>query len=517
VDNNNLLQVIEQFSCLNMIVIGEAMLDLYLDGYTDRLCREAPVPVVTVTESRHAPGGAANTAVNVRSLGAQVNFVSVLGDDLEGQLLLQALQSAGVDTQSVVVHPARRTLAKHRVMASAQMLVRFDQGSTEPLDAPTEAALLARLQALVPSCDAIIVSDYGYGILSPGVIAALAEMQAADPHILLADSKHLDALASLVPTVVKPNYGEAVRLLGLEKRIGIQPRIDQMLGAGPAMLDLTGAQIAAITLDRAGALMFERGSDPYRTYARPQPHSRAAGAGDTYASALALALAAGASTPAAGELAAAASAIVVGKDGTAACTADELRAYFNEDQKHITDAFVLAARLQSYRQDGRRIVFTNGCFDILHRGHVAYLNNAKALGDILIVGVNSDDSVRRLKGSSRPINTLEDRVQVLSALSCIDHIVAFDADTPKDLIRAIQPDIYVKGGDYTRATLPETPLVEEMGGEVIILPYLEDRSTSGIIERIRKVYDWSAVQKAPVLPNTGKAPRGDQPNNLEDR
>jgi D-beta-D-heptose 7-phosphate kinase / D-beta-D-heptose 1-phosphate adenosyltransferase len=503
-DNNNLLHVVEQFPCLSVMVIGEAMLDLYLDGTTDRLCREAPVPVVTITERRHAPGGAANTSVNVQSLGGQAVFISIVGDDQEGRWLLKALDEAGVITENVFVHPTRHTLAKHRLMAGSQMVVRFDQGDTGPVDLDTETVLIQRIEAFFPECDAVVISDYGYGVLTPRIIETLARLQAADPHIILADSKNLSRLEPIGVTAVKPNYAEAVRLLGLEKAGQHQARVDQILAAGPRILELTGAQIAAVTLDQDGALVFERACEedpgeaqstiePYRTYSRPQPHSKAAGAGDTFVSALTLALAAGASTPAAAELAAAAAVVVVSKDGTAACSTDELRAYFYEGQKHINDAFALAARLQAYRREGRRIVFTNGCFDILHRGHVTYLSNAKALGDVLIVGVNSDDSVRRLKGSSRPINSLEDRVQVLSALSCIDHIVSFEADTPKDLIKAIQPDIYVKGGDYTRNTLLETPAVEAMGGQVVILPYLDDRSTSGIIERIRKVVAWPEV------------------------
>ena len=213
-----------------------------------------------------------------------------------------------------------------------------------------------------------------------------------------------------------------------------------------------------------------------------------AGAGDTFASALALALAAGAPTSTAAELASAAAAVVVGKERTATCSAQELREFVSAEGKYVSDLGRLAARVEFYRRQGEKVVFTNGCFDILHRGHITYLNRAKALGDVLIVGVNSDDGIRRLKGPDRPINSLEDRVQVLAALSCIDHLVAFDEDTPCNLIRAIRPHVFVKGGDYTRERLPEAPLVEELGGVVHILPYLQDRSTTGLIERIPEVY-----------------------------
>ncbi len=250
----------------------------------------------------------------------------------------------------------------------------------------------------------------------------------------------------------------------------------------------TGARIVAVTLDADGAIILERGRPPYRTYARPTHHSRAAGAGDTFAAALALGLAAGAETPAAADLASAAAAVVVGRDGTAACSSRELRERIAAGDKPVDDPSDLAARLSEHRRQGRRIVFTNGCFDILHRGHISYLSLAKSLGDVLVVGVNSDDGIRRLKGPSRPINALEDRMGVLAALSCVDLIVPFDEDTPCELIRVVRPDVFVKGGDYTRDRLPEAAIVEELGGAVQILPYLADRSTTDMIERIRRAY-----------------------------
>jgi D-beta-D-heptose 7-phosphate kinase/D-beta-D-heptose 1-phosphate adenosyltransferase len=209
-----------------------------------------------------------------------------------------------------------------------------------------------------------------------------------------------------------------------------------------------------------------------------------AGAGDTYLGALALALAADAPLPAAAELASAAAAVATNREGTAACTAGELLAAVSAGEKHLPDHATLTACVAAARREGRRVVFTNGCFDIIHRGHVTYLSRAKALGDLLVVGVNSDESVRRLKGRDRPINCLEDRLGVLTALSCVDYVISFEQETPDELIRLVRPDIFVKGGDYTRATLPEAPLVERLGGEVQILAFVEDQSTTGIIERI---------------------------------
>lgn len=484
----NLLNFINAFIGIKVIVIGEAMLDSYLLGVSERLSNEAPVPVISLIERQWVPGGAANTAFNVHSLGGEVFFLSVIGNDLEGALLRQVLEKNGVSTGHLLVHPERITLAKQRLIASSHMVARFDSGSTEPLDRATEDALIKSLKKLYPGADAIIVSDYDYGILTPRLIETLGDLQHRYPRVLTVDSKRLSAYQGLHVTAVKPNYTQVLELLNLEKPSGHYECVDQISQFGEKVLEKTGAEIAAVTLDTEGALVFEAGQKPYRTYAEPKPHSRATGAGDTFCTALTLSLAAGAYTPAAAEIASAAAAIVVGKEGTSVCFTDELRSYFATEDKFLTDVFQLTARMTAYHRQGKRIVFTNGCFDILHRGHVTYLNRAKEFGDILIIGLNSDASVARLKGPNRPINSIEDRGQILAALSCVDHIIPFDADTPHDLIRVIQPDVFVKGGDYEHKNLPEASLVEELGGRVEILPYEVNHSTTGIIERIRQLY-----------------------------
>ena len=484
--SSNLAQLVDSFAGLHVLVVGEAMLDSYLEGEAGRLSREAPVPIVSLSGRADVPGGAANTAANAQSLGARATLLSVVGNDPEAELLRRALEERGVSTEHVLADPSRRTLAKHRLLASGQMLMRFDQGSTEPIEGAGERQLVERLAQLFSAADAVIVSDYGYGVLTPAVIGALAELMRREPRLLTVDSKQLGAYRDVGVTAVKPNYSQALELLAADPADNGGARREAIARHAHRILDLTGAQVAAVTLDTEGAVVVERGAPPYRTYARPTVNSRATGAGDTFATALTLALAAGAHTPAAAELASAAAAIVVAKDHTALCSAEALREYVAGESKHVTDISRLIAQVERHREHGRRIVFTNGCFDILHRGHIAYLNRAKSLGDVLVVGVNSDESVRRLKGAGRPINPLEDRAQVLAALSCVDHIIAFEENTPVDLIRAVRPDVFVKGGDYTRAMLPEVPVVEEVGGEVEILPYVRDRSTTGIIERIRQ-------------------------------
>lgn len=476
--------VVADFAGLNVLVVGEAMLDSYLNGPPGGICREAPVPIVTVGERRDEPGGAANTAVNVSALGARVAFLSIIGADLEGRLLREALRVRGVYTEYVMTHTGRRTIAKHRVTADGQLLVRFDQGTLDPLDGETEEALLEDLGALFVRADAVIVSDYRGGIMTPRVIERLAELQAQSRRLLVIDAKDLSQYRTVGASAVKPNYGEALRLLDLPPAVG-RRRAEDIMRHGERLLAQTGAQIAAVTLDTDGAVIIEQGLAPRCTSGRRVPPSRTAGAGDTFISTFALALAAGAPTAQASDIAAAAAGLGVGKEGTVSCTAEELCAYFHGGAKYIEDEARLGECVRRHRGAGRRIVFTNGCFDLLHPGHVAYLEAAKSLGDVLIVGINSDASVRRLKGENRPINRLDDRAQVLAALSCVDHVVPFEGDTAADLVRAIRPEVFVKGGDHSRETLPEAPVVEAQGGTVHILPYLDDRSTTRVIERIR--------------------------------
>jgi D-beta-D-heptose 7-phosphate kinase/D-beta-D-heptose 1-phosphate adenosyltransferase len=483
--NQNLAPLVGTFGDLRVLVLGDAMLDVYLNGSTSRLCREAPVPIVALDGGKQVPGGAANTAANVAGLGAQVRLLSVLGDDVEGRQLQEAMRQHAVSPDESLVVTGRGTLTKTRVVAGSQMLLRLDQGSTGQLSLEDCEAMAARLEEAYAWADAVIVSDYGYGVVSPLLLEKLAGLRQEQPKPLVVDAKDLTRYRALQPSAIKPNYEEVVRLLGLSPSESGLARREAVAGWGERVLELTGAQVAAVTLDRDGALIFERGRPAYRTYATPVNDSRAAGAGDTFVSALALAFAAGADTPAAAEIASAAANVVVRRDGTSVCSAGELQEALSGGEKLAGDAHRLAQRLQDLRRRGKRIVFTNGCFDIIHRGHITYLNAAKALGDVLVVGVNSDESVAKLKGPERPINCLEDRLQILAALSCIDFLIPFYEDTPVALIEEIRPDVFVKGGDYTLETLPEASLVQSLGGRVEILPYVEDRSTTNIIGRIR--------------------------------
>jgi D-beta-D-heptose 7-phosphate kinase / D-beta-D-heptose 1-phosphate adenosyltransferase len=480
--------VLENFPHRRALVIGDAMLDTYLSGPSTRLCQEAPVPVVDVTERAGLPGGAGNCAHNLAALGIETQLLGVVGRDCEAELLRSALDSAGVDAWNLLEAPRRRTLSKSRVICDGHLLTRYDQGTTTPIDAELEQAFLERLASAYAAVDLVIVSDYGYGVLTPGVIERLAELQQQSPRTLVVDAKNLPAYRRVGMTLCKPNYRETLRLLGLNGTLPRARRWEQFMQHGERVLEATGSRIAAVTLDCEGALVFERGATPYRTFARTAPTRHTAGAGDTFLSTFAAAIAAGAGTPTAAEMASAAASVVVSKPHTAACTAVELKQRIAGEPWARWDLASLLPILAEHRRQNRQIVLTNGCFDLLHRGHITYLEQAKRLGDVLVVGVNTDESIRRLKGSTRPINGLADRMGVLSAISSVDHVVPFGEDTPHRLIEAIRPDVFVKGGDYTRATLPEADLVERLGGTVKILPFVSDRSTTGIISRIRDAY-----------------------------
>lgn len=483
--NADLARIVDAFAGLRATVIGDAILDGYLSGRTERLCREAPVPVVRAENEAYAPGGAGNEAVNVAALGAHTRLVTCVGEDEDGETLRLALESRGVGVTGLAVEPGRRTLVKRRVLADGQMVVRVDAGDTTRVSLGVEREITSAIRAAFRDSDVVIVSDYGYGVVTPGMIRAVAEAQRESNLVLAVDSRRLPAYQAAGVTVVKPNAEEAAGLLG---GLPARGRVERIASHAETLFARTGARVVAVTLDAEGALVLERGAEPYRTYATPVPQVRVAGAGDTFLATIALSLAAGAGVPTAAELASASAAVVVGREGTAPCTADDLRDATRRGDKIAASVEQLAETLARRRADGERVVFTNGCFDILHSGHIAFLSQAKALGDVLVVGVNSDASVRRAKGPGRPVNTLDDRVRVLAALSAVDHAVVFAEDTAGSLLAAVRPDVYVKGGDYAGSPIAEAPLAEAIGARVVVLPYVPDRSTSRLIERIGSTF-----------------------------
>ncbi|MEV0967574.1 D-glycero-beta-D-manno-heptose 1-phosphate adenylyltransferase [Microtetraspora glauca] len=467
--------IVARFGDLTAVVVGDVMLDSWLRGRTERMAQEAPVPVVTLEEVENQPGGAANTAVNLAALGARVHMLGVTGADPAGATLNASLMSHGID--GLVICRNRRTAVKRRVVTGSQIVARYDEEDRSPIPEGAERELVEWIGELGPAADVVIVCDYDAGVCTEAVRRALH-----DPRItLVVDAHDVGAWRECRPAAVMPNFGEVLRLL---RESGHETdRVPFLHACSQRLLDETGAERVVTTLDGEGALLHRRGREPYRTHATRAPDHMSTGAGDTFTAAFALALSAGAGEEAAADLAQAAAGVVVRRPGTAVCGRDDLLRAVRHGGAQ--PAARLAGLIAEERARGRRVVFTNGCFDVLHRGHVACLDEAARLGDVLVVAVNGDDSVARLKGPGRPINTSEDRVAVLAALGCVDYITVFDDDTPEELLRLVRPDVYVKGGDYHPDLLPEAELVRELGGEVRVLGYVQDRSTTAIVNRIR--------------------------------
>ena len=468
-------------SCVSkprILVVGDVMLDHYLWGKCERISPEAPVQVVDIQRESTVLGGAGNVASNLISLGSHVSVISVVGDDSNGKELLDVLYSQGASIQGIVVQEGRKTSKKSRVIASHQQVVRYDSESKEYITSSCEEELLVRFNDSLTSVDLVILSDYGKGVLTPYVtreIIAFAKKQ----HIpILVDPKGVDYSKYSGATLITPNKKEA----SIATKIEI---IDDasLQKAGYFLKESLGLEYAIITLSEDGIAVFGRDFIKMPTVAREVYD--VTGAGDTVLAALGYALASGASIQEAASFANSAAAVVVGKLGSATVTLDEVDAY-----EHSLRAATAESKIKTKQEmvhllqtkKNQKIVFTNGCFDILHVGHVKYLEVAKSFGDMLIVGLNADNSIKRLKGESRPINPLEDRAYILASLESVSYVVPFEEDTPFDLISAIKPDILVKGADYEGKVVVGSDIAKE----VRLVQFVEGKSTTKIIERAQQ-------------------------------
>ena len=468
-----------------VVVVGDVMLDRWWVGTSSRLTREAPAPVVEVQRRHDVPGGAANTAMNLAALGADVRLVGLVGTDEAGRTLRDLLQAAGVEISGLIGDPSVATVTKTRVVSDDQVLVRIDDLWRTPVTPALEEELATATAKALVEVEALVVCDYGSGTLQPAVAAAFVRQ--SRPPLFVVDAHDGAPWAALAPDLVTPNAAEAFRLLGREAPTD-GSRLEVLAAAAPQLRQRAGARAVLVTLDRDGSVLFDADSldvdVPYRTLGSPRAEKQAAGAGDTFVAALTLARAAGVPLPVAASLAQAAADVVVQRFGTSVCSTDELVEHLAVGDAAL-DEETLLRRLAVDRAAGRRIVLTNGCFDVLHRGHTTYLSQAAQLGDVLVVAVNSDRSVRRLKGPERPINGAVDRAGVIAALSCVTYVTIFDTDTPVPLLARVRPDVYAKGGDYRPEMLAEAAVVESYGGEVAILDYVPSQSTSDVVGRIR--------------------------------
>jgi D-beta-D-heptose 7-phosphate kinase / D-beta-D-heptose 1-phosphate adenosyltransferase len=480
------LEVIRGFSRERVLVIGDVMLDSYFEGTATRLSPEGPVPVVKSQRKIFLPGGAANTAVNVKSLGADVDLLSVIGSDSTAELLKRAMFKRGVSVDHLIEDEKRCTSNKLRIMADSQYLARFDEEVVHDLDDETEEKFITRFRERFAVCDVVIISDYLKGVITSRFISELSELNSGQEKLVVLDSKDLRHRQFCNVSVITPNHIEAQKATNLKIKVrNGTPQPVQLERIGRELLEIVKTRWVLITLGADGALLFERDLPTYRTRAKEVDNPQVIGAGDTFTSALALALGGGADIRTAAEIATMAAGVAVSKKRTAAVSQQELLQKMRLAVSTGKVSRDLSKILDTYHRDGRTIVFTDGCFDILHKGHVAYLQEARSLGDVLIVGLNSDASVKRIKGPKQPLNTEQDRARVLAALECVDHVVPFEETTTEALIREIRPHIYVKSGHCSVDDLPEAATVREAGGRVVILPFLEQKSSTRIIERLR--------------------------------
>ncbi|MBW9111651.1 D-glycero-beta-D-manno-heptose 1-phosphate adenylyltransferase [Microbacterium ureisolvens] len=469
-----------------VVVVGDAILDRWWRGTSHRLSREAPAPVVELRDAVEAPGGAGNTAANLAALGAHCELVAVIGGDETGATLVTALETWGVGVGGVSRDPRRRTISKTRVVADDQVLARVDDcrdaaDGRAALDPGMRHGMIRALRAALQGASALVVSDYGSRDL-PGLVGEA--LDGVERPALVVDAHDLARWRDLRPDVAVPNADEAERLLGLSLGEG-HDRRSAAVRRTHQLLTRSGARHVIVTLDRDGAVLLRAEAGPVVTMAHPVAERFASGAGDTFTAGIAASLAAGIPLETGVRLAQGAADVAVSHEGTSVCDGEELAHRLAHRPAAVLDAAELAERVARHRADGRRIVFTNGCFDVLHVGHTAYLKQARELGDVLIVAINSDASVRRLKGPDRPLNGADDRAGLLAALEWVDHVTVFEEDTPIALLERLQPDVYVKGGDYSPDMLREAPVVEAYGGEVRVVDYVPDHSTTSLVERIR--------------------------------
>jgi len=484
----NFEQQITSLRQQTVLCIGDLMLDDFIYGDVTRISPEAPAPVITVRRSEVVAGGAGNVARNVASLGARCLFVGVVGDDEAGKTLVATLGDAPLIEASLVVDATRPTTRKLRFVSEhhSTHLLRADWEAVTPVDADCERQLIDHVRRLLPRAGAVVLSDYAKGVLTPAVIRAVIEYAKALGKPVVVDPKGADFSRYRGATLITPNRQE----LALATRRTADS--DTEVAAAAAELGRqVGSEAVLVTRSEAGMTLVVTGCEAVHVPAYAVRVRDVSGAGDTVVAVVATMLAQGTAFEAAMRAANAAAAVVVGKRGTASVTAAELRARIlpaaslASEEKIVFDWSVIDERIVDWRRQGLRIGFTNGCFDLLHPGHIAVLTKARAACDRLIVGLNSDASVRRLKGEGRPVQDEHARADVLAALEAVDLVVVFPQDTPLDLIRRVRPNVLVKGGDYTRETVVGREVVEVEGGEVILIDTVPGHSTSSLIERSR--------------------------------
>ena len=465
---------------MNILIVGDVMLDRYLYGSTSRVSPEAPVPVVHLKKTDYKPGGAANVALNVTALGVTSQVIGLVGEDESAVLLRKSLIDAGIQDGLIALHDAV-TISKSRVISRHQQLIRLDE--EDGFASFDHSKLLAMVEQQLPDTAVMVLSDYAKGTISP-ILQPLIQLAKRYQVPVLVDPKTSDFTMYAGATLITPNMSE------FEAAVGKCSDEDEIFEKAAELIKQCDLQAMLVTRSEKGMSLVRDANTVMHLPAQVRDVFDVTGAGDTVIAVLAVMLAQGNDFEAAARAANVAAGIVVGKLGAASVNYDELsRAMKSKPGDVYTESSIvteaeLLNEVAEAKSRGERIVMTNGCFDILHAGHVRYLQQARNMGDKLIVAVNDDDSVKRLKGEGRPVNTLNNRMQLLAALEMVDWVVAFTEGTPERLICSVSPDRLVKGGDYQPKEIAGYDCVIEDGGEVVVLDYHEGLSTSNTIQAI---------------------------------
>ncbi len=469
-----------------LVVIGDVMLDEHIWCDVERISPEAPVPVAKVKNITHVPGGAANVANNIAGMGGHVYLVGLIGVDHSADVLKEKLQEQLISTDWLITAADRPTITKTRIIAHSQQVVRVDKEDNRPIDPIFQSQIIAKIEANIASIDGIILSDYGKGLLSDNLVQSLIQLARHHKKIIAIDPKGKQFDKYKGATLITPNRKEAQEAIGM---LLPDERLIQL--EGEKLRNKLQLSYLLITRSEEGMSLFIDSEYAHIPTVAREVYD-VSGAGDTVIAVMTLALASGLSPQQSAELANIAAGVVVAKVGTVAINRDELRRALVENkqvdhpwQRKIIDSLHCEALMAELHRNGKNIVSTNGTFDILHIGHTRYLAEAKKMGDILVVGVNSDASVKRYKSPDRPINPLADRMEILANLEMIDYVVMFDEDTPNRLLEKIKPTIHVKGGDYDIEKLPETAVVRKYHGEVRTVQFVEGKSTTNVINKMQ--------------------------------
>lgn len=499
-DLSRILDLIEGgFSSLRVLVIGDVMLDRYIWGEVDRISPEAPVPVLRSVHTTRVPGGAANVSMNLVGLGVRAVQAGFWGEDAERSELQELLREAQIETTGMVLS-AHPTISKTRVVARQQHLLRIDMESSAVRAQDEQSVLLQRVTDLLSKVDAVILSDYAKGALSVDLCRTVIDRCRIRGVPVLVDPKAKSFEKYSGATTICPNLSELSVATGVPTT-----NMAELIAAGEHLVSTCSIEYLTVTMSEKGIMILFRDRS-FHSSARAREVFDVSGAGDTVIATLAACLASGLSPESAVNLANTAAGIVVGKTGTAPISKHELIAELTASSsmsspEKVLECDQLLTRIAEWRAMGHKIVFTNGCFDILHVGHITLLEQCRLFGDKLIVAINSDGSVRELKGPSRPVVGESERARVLAALASTDAVTIFDQPTPLDLIRSIRPEVLVKGGDYTTATVVGAEDVSSWGGRVEIVPTVAGYSTSSTIEKLKSGEKRiEAVQTIPSQP-----------------